>query len=241
MNRATAHRGRPTRWARGIGWLVCLAAAAVARAESLPDTATIREWIETMKVAPRGPFKHIRHYCADGSVLPPSENCDAHGGGQVEHGEWTDQVVTLRKSGYEIANVYAIVKAERFIGESADLKALRQMLAERYLIGADDGWVMRVTRSYRGSIQAEDEGRGAARVVAALLDDPRWRDDARYFLLRETIRLLPRSPDAGEKAASAAEVRDRSLKLADQEPAFRPLQVKIHNVPDADDAAAVRS
>ena len=221
--------------------LLCILTGSV-RAEPLPDAPTLRKWIEAMKTAPRGPFKHIRHYCADGAVIPPSENCDdAHGGGQVEHGEWTDQVVSLRQNGYEIANIYAIVKPERFIGPAADLKALRQMLAERYLIGIDDGWVMRVTRSYRGSIQAEDEGKGAARLIAALIDDPLWRADGRYFLLREAVRLLPGSPDAGEKAASAAEVRDRAIKLSERDPAFFPIRVKIHNVPDSGDAAAVRA
>ena len=60
-------------------------------------------------------------------------------------------------------------------------------------------------------------------------------------MLRETVRLLPDSPDAGEAAPSAAEVRDRAAKLADQDPAFFPIRVKIHGVPDSGDAAAVRA
>src|SRR3989442_13896727 len=179
----TTARGRLARFARAAAWLLLCVVAGAARADPLPDVATVRGWIEAMKVAPRGPFKRIRHYCADGSVLPPAQNCDAHGGGQVEHGEWTDEVVALRQNGYVIANIYALIKPEPFTGPSPDLMTLRQMLVERYLIGVDDGWVMRVTRSYRGSIQAEEEGLGAARLVGALLNDPRWRDDARYFLL----------------------------------------------------------
>ncbi len=221
-------------------WFVLgVALASAARAET-PPPKTLRESIEANKLAPRGPFKHLRHYCNDGSVLPPSESCDPRGGG-LEYGEWTDEVVALRSGGYEIANLYAIVKPERFTGPSPDLKALQQMLVERFLIGADDGWVMRATRSYRGSIQAEDEGQGAARLVGALLDDSAWRNDGRYFLLREVIRLLPSSPDAGANAASAAEVRDRALKLAEQDPPFFPIRVKIHGVPDSGDAAAVRA
>ncbi len=30
-----------------------------------------RQWIEQMKTAPRGPFKNIRWFCKDGTVLPP--------------------------------------------------------------------------------------------------------------------------------------------------------------------------
>ena len=225
-----------------MGLVLALALlSAPARAdEPKPEAKTVREQIEAIKLAPRGPFKYLRHYCNDGSVLPPSESCDPRGGG-LEHGEWTDEVVALRSSGYEIANVYAIVKPERFTGPLPELRALRQMLVERFLIGADDGWVMRATKSYRGSVQAEDEGQGAARLVGALLDDPAWRDDARYFLLRETLRQLPTSPDAGAAAPSAAGVRDRAMKLAEQDPAFFAIRVKIHGVPDAGDAAAVRA
>lgn len=219
--------------------LVLLPLSAPAAAPKTEEK-TLREQIEAIKLAPRGPFKYLRHYCNDGSVLPPSESCDPRGGG-LEHGEWTDEVAALRGSGYEIANIYAIVKPERFIGPSPDLRALQQMLVERFLIGANDGWVMRATKSYRGSVQAEDEGQGAARLVAALLDDPAWRDDARYFLLRETLRQLPTSPDAGAAAPSAAEVRDRAMKLAEQDPAFFAIRVKIHGVPDAGDAADVRA
>ncbi len=217
-----------------------------------------------MKTAPRGPFKRLRHYCKDGSVLPPSEDCEPRGGG-IEHGEWTDEVVLLRENGYEVANLYAIVRPERFTGGSPDLRALQQMLLERFLMSIDDGWIMRATRSYRGSVQAEDEGQGAARLQAALLGDPAWRDDARYFLLRETLRWVPPSPDADEDASSApcsacrpgsdeppppvvadappsaADVRNRALHLAEKDPPFMAIRVKIHSVPDASDAKAVRA
>jgi len=226
---------------RAWWFLAVLLHSVPVRAAPLPPAEkTVREQIEAIKLAPRGPFKYLRHYCNDGSVLPPSESCDPRGGG-LEHGEWTDEVVALRGSGFEVANVYAIVKPERFTGATPDLRALQQMLVERYLMGIDDGWILRATKSYRGSVQAEDEGQGAARLVAAFLDDPAWRDDARYFLLRETVRLLPPSPDAGAAAPSAADVRDRALKLADQDPPFFPVRVKIHGVPDAGDAAAVRA
>ncbi|CAG0964550.1 Phosphoenolpyruvate synthase [Myxococcaceae bacterium] len=234
---------KPAAWALVACVLLAAPAPAERRASAIrpgSDELPLRDRIEAIKTAPRGPFKHLRHWCNDGSVLPPSESCDPRGGG-LEYGEWTDEVKALRSSGYEIANVYAIVKPERFTGTSADLRALQQMVVERCLIALDDGWVMRATKSYRGSVQAEDEGQGMARLVAALLDDPDWRDDARYFPLREVIRALPSSPDAGEGAASAADVRQRALVLGDADPPFFPIRVKIHGVPDAGDAAAVRA
>jgi hypothetical protein len=227
-----------TRIVLALGTLLLVLPAHAANAPS--GEKTLRESIEAIKLAPRGPFKYLRHYCNDGSVLPPSESCDPHGGG-LEYGEWTDEIAALRSGGYEVANIYAIVKPERFTGASPDLRALQQMLVERYLMSVDDGWILRATKSYRGSVQAEDEGQGAARLVGAMLDDPAWRDDARYLVLRETVRWLPSSPDAGAAAPSAADVRDRAMKLADQDPPFFAIRVKIHGVPDASDAATVRA
>ena len=34
-----------------------------------------RQWVEEMKVAPRGPFKRIRWFCADGTVHPWVWSC----------------------------------------------------------------------------------------------------------------------------------------------------------------------
>ena len=228
---------------RRTSWLLagCLVVSSPALGQTgRPAEKTLRETIEAIKTAPRGPFKHLRHWCNDGSVLPPSESCDPRGGG-LEYGEWTDEVKALRAEGFEVANVYAIVKPERFTGPAPDLRALQQMVIERCLIALDDGWVMRATKSYRGSVQAEDEGAGMGRLVAALAADPGWRADARYFPLREVVRAMPTSPDAGAGAASAADVRERALKLGDADPPFFPLRVKIHGVPEAGDAAAVRA
>jgi phosphohistidine swiveling domain-containing protein len=51
------------------------------------------------------------------------------------------------------------------------------------------------------------------------------------------VRLLP-LPRAD--AATAARVRHEALELAEQDRSFTPLRAKIHNVPDAGDAAKVR-
>ena len=51
------------------------------------DAATYRGLIEEMKAAPRGPFKQLRWFCADGSVLPPKAYaCTELGGGHRELG-----------------------------------------------------------------------------------------------------------------------------------------------------------
>ena len=38
------------------------------------------------------------------------------------------------------------------------------MLIEHFLINADDGWILRKARFYRGALQDEDERAGARRL-----------------------------------------------------------------------------
>ena len=79
-----------------------------------PDAETLRSWVQTMKRSPRGPFKHIRWFCNDGTIqLPQEYACKEHGGG-VQHGEWTQRVRTLRANGYYIANILADIRAAEF-------------------------------------------------------------------------------------------------------------------------------
>ena len=62
-------------------------ALATAAQTELPDNATLRGWVQKMKKSPRGPFKQLRWFCNDGTILPPKEYaCREHGGG-VQHGE----------------------------------------------------------------------------------------------------------------------------------------------------------
>ena len=60
------------------------------------DAATLvnfRAAIVDMKDQPRGPFKRLRWFCNDGTILPPkSYACQPHGGGR-QHGQWSDNTV----------------------------------------------------------------------------------------------------------------------------------------------------
>lgn len=198
--------------------------------------ATYRGWIKEMKQASRGPFERIRWFCADGTVLPPKAYaCAKHGGG-IQHGEWNDRVVTMRKSGYLVANLLADLKPARFTGPGADLGALKQILIERFLMAADKGWIFRRALTYRGAFQIEDEQAAAEKVILAMLQDPLWLTAPRYGLLREVVRLFPRKDDS----ASASKVRLLSKELHEADAGFEALRAKIHGVPGLEDAAKVR-
>ncbi len=215
----------------------CVSLVVVADAmPSTPDMAQMRAWIEQMKSASRGPFTRIRWFCDDGSVLPPTEGaCTEHGGG-VQHGEWNERTRAIRDQGYLVANLLTELNTFNFVGAYPRLDDLRQILLEQFLIQNDDGWVFRRARFYRGALQVEDE-RAAARVLLlGMVQDPDWQDPARYLLLREAVRLLP----AGAEPPTAATVRQLAIEIAEADPDFQTLRVKLHGLPDASDPQRVR-
>lgn len=194
-----------------------------------------RSWIENMKQAPRGPFNRVRWFCKDGSILEPKAYaCQEHGGG-VQHGEWTDQVQILRNEGYMIANVYADISAQAFVSSPDYPDILKQMIIEQFLIQADDGWIFKKARYYRGALQTEDEALGGESLLLALLKDSDPIRD-HFLLIREAARMLPHY----HKNAPTSQMRQLSLTLAQTDPNFENLRTKIHVKPEAADAALVR-
>jgi hypothetical protein len=215
-----------------------LAAPQVARATAQPvaGAPALRGFVEELKASPQGPFRAIKWFCSDGTVHPPRPYpCGTRGGG-VQHGEWSARVQELRGDGYAIANVLSTLLVDRYVGPAPDTDALGQLLIERFLMRVDDGWIFRGARSYRGALQAEDEEAGARRLLLAMLADPWWRAPERFAFVREATRQLPLQADA----ASAATVRHQALQIAEKDRAFMSLRAKIHNLPDAGDAAKVR-
>lgn len=220
-----------------LGAVVAVALFAPASAQALPDDATLRVWIDEMKDAPRGPFERLAWFCEDGSVRGARAGCSGHGGG-VQHGLWNARTKEIRAGGFKIANVFADLSGDPFVGHTADYDTLKQILLERFLREADDGWVMRATLTYRGALQAEDEEAGGERVLASILGDPEWARDDRWYLLRETVRLVPRELPPGE--VTAQQVRADAMRIARADSRFKDLRVKIHGSPDAADAGRVR-
>ena len=196
-----------------------------------------RGWIEQFKQESRGPFKAVMWFCKDGSILPPKKYaCSKHGGGR-QYGVWNKRAQSMRDNGYLIANLFSAITPDTFTGPNAKLDDFRQILIERFLIQVDDGWVFRRARYYRGAIQVEAEQDAAGKIILAMLADPAWQKSGRYLLLREAARLLPITAEVqlGEKVRLAATDIDEADK------GFHDLRVKIHSLPDADDASRVRS
>ncbi len=202
---------------------------------SAKQTDVFRSWIENMKQAPRGPFSRIRWFCNDGTILEPKAYaCQEHGGG-VQHGEWTQQVQTLRSEGYMIANVFADISANTFMTSSGYPGILKQMIIEQFLIQADDGWIFKKARYYRGALQTEDEALGGEALLLALLKEPNSIRD-HFLLMREAVRTLPHY----HKNAPTSQMRQLSLMLAQTDSNFESLRIKIHVQPEVSDADRVR-
>ncbi|BCR04913.1 hypothetical protein DESUT3_19820 [Desulfuromonas versatilis] len=202
----------------------------------LPDTFILRQWVSDMKGLPRGPFKRIRWFCSDGTVHPPRPYPCGDRGGGVQHGEWSDQTKRLRAHGWLIGNVLADIDAKSFTRHPGWENHLKQILLEQFLIDADNGWIFRRARYYRGALQAENEEASGRGILLSLLGQREWARD-NFLVLREATRFIPH----GRREAPLTEMRQLSTRLAEQDPEFTPLRIKLHVRPDPGDAAAVRS
>ena len=189
-----------------------------------------------MRDSPRGPFSRIRWFCRDGSILPPKPYACAEHGGGIQHGQWSDKTQTLRQNGYFIANLLAGVDPAAYLSAVDVEQRYAQLLIEKFLISVDEGWIFRKALFYRGAIQEEDERAGARALLLQMLADPDWLGP-RFVALRAGVRLLPH----GQDSASIGSIRQWSASLAEADPAFAPIRVKIHGSPDASDAARVRA
>lgn len=202
---------------------------------SLSERLDLQNWIGQMKKKRRGPFKRIRWFCNDGSILAPKPfSCREHDGG-VQHGEWTDQVKLLRQNNYQIATLLADLWPESFYNKQDWPNQLKQIMLEQYLIDADDGWILRRARYYRGAIQDEDENWHGGALLRGLLEQEEMLGE-HFLLLREAVRLLPH----GRQHVPLTEMRQLAVEIEKNDSNFTPLRIKLHSRPEAKDADLVR-
>ena len=204
-------------------------------AQNIPDTKILTRWLQEMKASKKGPFKRIRWFCNDGAILPPEPYaCVPHGGGR-QHGEWNENTIALRSAGFYIANVLASIDATKLVKTNNNYDILKQILLERFLIEADDGWIFRGARYYRGAIQVEDENRSGRQLLLTLIAEPK-KVKQQFLLLREAVRLLPH----GQSSPTVSKVRQLTTILSERDPQFMNLRNKIHSQPAPSDAQRVR-
>jgi hypothetical protein len=211
------------------------ALAATGAATKANAAGQYRKWVAEMKDDARGPFSSIKWFCKDGRVLAPRDYACAAKGQGWQHGEWSDRTKQLRAQGYKVATLLAGLDANRALAAPDFPNTYAQLLVEKFLLAADDGWILRKAQFYRGAVQEEDEREAARNLLAAMAAKDEWIG-TRYPALRAGVRLLPHGADT----ASAQKVRNMAAAMADRDPGFQRLRVKIHGSPDASDAASVR-
>lgn len=220
-------------WAAAVAAGLFFALAPAAALPGAPDEGEMARWIQQMKQAPKGPFDGIYWFCADGVVLPPQAYaCSSHGGG-VQHGRLGERARTLRQAGYLVGPVLAATDP-KVLAEEPRHSTLKALLLERYLMAEDDGWILRRARYYRGALQVENEVAAADAILAALVAQS--GDERDFLLLRQAALLLPGLGNG----ATVAQVHEQSSSLAVLDPGFATLRNKLHNLPEAGDAARVR-
>ena len=197
--------------------------------------ANEKSFIKNLKENPKGPFERIRWFCNDGTILPAKAGCSKNGGG-IQHADWTPKVKELREQGLPIATIFAALSDEDLIDIANKQSLLPAMLVERHLITADNGWIYKKAKFYRGALQFEDESKGAKRLLSTMTKQSDWVKK-NFLLAREASRLLPLERNSN----AMSEIRGLANSISALDSSFLQLRNKIHSIPGLADAKAVRN
>jgi len=190
--------------------------------------------VQAFKGDDRGPFKAIRWFCPDGTILAPDQRCSQPGG--IQHGLHKDVVRKLAEEhGLYLGQILAGTSFDEFLDAANDNSRLKQYQLEKYLQLIDDGWIFRKARFYRGALQSEDEeswGQNFLRVV--LGSDETIR--SQFFLLHQAAKDIPHHANDERWRL----IRARAKNIADAFPPFSILRIKLHGQPERSDILAVK-
>ncbi len=201
----------------------------------LDQVEELRAAVAEMQTNPRGPYLRIRWYCNDGEVLPPRPSaCREHGGGH-QHAEMRPDIAPHGALGFHFGTILRATPFAQFLDEANSHYRLRELVLQQYLERVADGWVMRRARYYRGARQIEDEEAIGRDHLTRALADPEWR--RRYPLLTS---LLAAAVPHGQPGVAGDRIRALAQQIANLDPAFMDLRIKIHSTPGHEDLTAVR-
>lgn len=199
------------------------------------DHSEVTALIERFKSDTRGPFKDIRWFCKDGSVIPPKEKCPEPGG--VQRARYKDEVAALGKQHHiYLGQILSNTPKEEFWDAASQHARLKQYQIEKYLRAVDDGWIWRKAQFYRGAVQVEDEENWGVEFFHWLLaNDEVW--EKQFFLVRQAVKDIPHQGDNNRSQV----VRALSKEISDTYLPFQDLRVKIHGQPEASDIGRIRT
>ncbi len=193
----------------------------------------IKKRIEQYKKDSRGPYKEIRWFCKDGTVLPPQERCPEPGG--VQRARHKDEVRALSLSNHLfLGQILATTPFPDFWDADNFYSRLKQYEIEKYLQSIDNGWILRKAQFYRGAYQAEDEANWGMQFYSWLMGDKQVLNE-NYFLIRQSMKVVPHFGDNN----LTQEIRNVSKLISEKYPPFLDLRVKIHGQPEESDLQKV--
>ncbi len=191
--------------------------------------------IAALKEDPRGPYQGINWFCPDGSVRPARDPCPSGDG--IQHGKLKDWVLSLEKDpGIYLNTVLAGTPGEQVWDGETRYSRVKQYALLQYLISADDGFIYRRARYYRGAVQAEDEDKWGGQFLNRIMALPPTgsRD---FFTAREACRVIPH---VNRNKTRRQSIRSVSKAIAEKDGAFMELRIKIHGQPGPRDLDLVK-
>jgi len=202
------------------------------------EIAEVGAAIDAMKANERGPFLRIRWFCADGTVQEPQGTPCAERGGGVQHAERSPAAHRLEGFGYDVGTILQATDYDAFADEARGGYRLLELVLQDYLGGVDDGWVMRRARYYRGALQIEDEERAGRALLERRLADNDWTATHAALAYR-LVASVPHTRFGTE--GTTDRIRALATEIADADPDFARLRVRIHSTPSSADLDAVQA
>lgn len=198
------------------------------------DHPEIQKLIQSFKKDERGPYQAIRWFCPDGTMLLPQQRCPQPGG--IQHALHKEIVQKIaRENKIYLGQILAGSPIQEVWDAENQNSRLKQYVLEKYLQTADDGWIYRRARFYRGAIQAEDEEAWGIQLLNWLLSQENIVK-TQYFLVRQIVMNIPHA----ENDNRLNNIRAVSKTISDSLVSFADIRVKIHGQPDANDLLRVR-
>ncbi len=199
-----------------------------------PDFTKIKNSVQAFKKDSRGPFKGIRWFCPDGTIIPAKKRCSEPGG--IQHALHKDVVVEIREDhGIYLGQILAGTPKQDFLDVANHNSRMKQYQMEKFLQTADDGWIMRLGRFYRGALQAEDEEAWGKNFLSWLLSNDELLQ-SQFYLTRQICKDIPHNANDDRSAL----IRAISKNIADSLSLFMNTRIKIHGEPDETDLDRVR-
>ena len=193
-------------------------------------------FLQELKEDRRGPYAGIKWFCEDGSMREARDPCPEPMKGW-QHAIYKYSVERISEQQHIFLDqILTGTEKDDFWDMTHQNSRLKQYQITNFLFDADDGWILRQAKNYRGAKQIEDEKDWGQEFLQWLVSDPK-RLEENYLLIKLAAVDIPH----GEDTRIAQKVRAYSKLLAEEEENFMNARIKIHNNPNSYDVEMVKS